>query len=249
MSKLNVRLHYTYYILIISFLLTGQFLNIIIITMLILVHELGHYIACVITKIKVKEIIIYPYGGITKINDVIDIPLESEFIISISGIIMQSLFYLLIFILYRNNIVREYSYLLFRKYHYTMLIFNLVLIYPLDGIKILNVFINKIFNYRLSNIIVIVISIVNIFVLFFYFRFNYSYVMIVSVLVSYIIDYVKNINYIYNRFLLEKYLYRKIYKRKRIIDNKNKMYRNTTHLVRYNKKYYKEDDFLRKVFD
>lgn len=245
----KIKFHYTYYIISISFLLTGSFLNLIIFTSLIIIHELGHYLACLITKINVKNIIIYPYGGITKIEDIIDIDFNKELLISISGVVMQSIYFLLIYILYKNYLIRDYTFNIFCKYHYSMLIFNLIPIYPLDGSKILNIVINKLFNFKLSNIILIVISIINMIVMLFIYNINYSYVMIIGILINYLFNYVKNINYLYNRFLLEKYLYKRKYNNKKIINNYNKMYRNTNHIIKNNKKYTKEEDFLVKMFD
>ena len=245
----KIKFHYTYYILVLSFLLTGQFINLLIFTSLIIIHELGHYISCKILNIKVKNITIYPYGGITKINSIIDIDLNKELIISISGIIIQTIYYYIIYILFKNNIIRPYIYNLFNKYHYSILIFNLIPIYPLDGSKILNVLINKLFNYKLSNILTIIISIINIILILFIFKFNYSFILILGILINYLYNYLKNIKYIYNRFLLEKYLYKTKYKNKKIINNYNKMYRNTNHIIKNNKKYLKEEDFLSKLFD
>ena len=73
--------------------------------------------------------------------------------------------------------------------------------------------------------------------------------MIIGVLIKYLYDYIKNINYLYNRFLLEKYLYKTKYNNKKIINNYNKMYRNTNHIIKNNNKYQKEEDFLIKMFD
>ena len=245
----KIKFHYTYYIISISFLFTGQFLNLLIFTSLIIVHELGHYIACLITKINVKNIIIYPYGGITKLDDIIDIDFSKESLISISGIVIQSIYFLLIYVLYRNQLIRDYTYNIFYRYHYSMLIFNLIPIYPLDGSKILNIIINKLFNFRFSTIILIIISIINMIVISFIYNINYSYIMIICVLINYLIDYIKNIDYLYNRFLLEKYLYKRKYNNNKIIKNYNKMYRNTNHIIKNNKKYTKEEDFLMKMFD
>ena len=63
----------------------------------VLNHELGHYLSSKILNIEVKNITIYPYGGITKLNSVIDIDLTKELIISISGIIMQTIYYFIIY--------------------------------------------------------------------------------------------------------------------------------------------------------
>jgi len=245
----KIKFHYTYYIISFSFLLTGQFLNLLIFTSLIVIHELGHYLACSITKVNVKNIIIYPYGGITKIDDIIDIDLRKELLISILGIIIQSIYFFIIHILYKNYLIRDYVYNIFCNYHYSMLIFNLIPIYPLDGSKILNIVINKIFNFKISNLLLIIISIINIILMIFIYKINYSYIMIIGVLINYLYNYINNINYLYNRFLLEKHLYKKKYKSKKIINNYNKMYRNTNHIIKNNNKYQKEEDFLIKMFD
>jgi len=245
----KIKFHYTYYIISISFLITGSFLNLLIFTSLIIIHELGHYLACLLTKVNVNKIVIYPYGGITKIDDIIDIDFSKELLISISGIVMQSIYFLIIHLLYNNYYIRYYTYNLFSNYHYSMLIFNLIPIYPLDGSKILNIVINKIFNFKLSNIILIIISIINMIIMLFIYKVNYSYIMIIGVLVNYLYDYIKNINYLYNRFLLEKHLYKTKYNNKKIINNYNKMYRNTNHIIKNNNKYQKEEDFLIKMFD
>ena len=245
----KIKFHYTYYIISISFLITGSFINLLIFTSLIIIHELGHYMACLITKVNVNKIIIYPYGGVTKIDDVIDIDFSKELLISISGIVMQSIYFFMIYLLHNNYYIRDYTYNLFCNYHYSMLIFNLIPIYPLDGSKILNIVINKIFNFKLSNIILIIISIINMIIMLFIYKVNYSYIMIIGVLVNYLYDYIKNINYLYNRFLLEKHLYKTKYNNKKIINNYNKMYRNTNHIIKNNDKYQKEEDFLVKMFD
>lgn len=245
----KIKIHYTYYIIIVSFLLTGCFINLIAFTSLIIIHELGHYYTCKILKIKVDNIIIYPYGGITKINDKIDINLNKELLISISGIIIQSIYFFIIYLLYKNNFLREYTYNIFFKYHYNILIFNLIPIYPLDGSKILNIIINKIFNFKLSNILIIIISIINIILLLFIYKFNYSYIMILGILINYLYNYLTNIKYIYNRFLLEKYLYKTNFKNKKIINNYKNMYRNTNHIIKKDNIYQKEVDFLSKMFD
>ena len=77
-SILNrIEFHYTYIILAISFILTGYFTNLIIFTSIILFHELGHYILAKIYKLNPEKIIIYPFGGITKLNHLINVPIKN----------------------------------------------------------------------------------------------------------------------------------------------------------------------------
>ena len=48
--------------------LTGHFSNLFVFTSLILIHEVGHFFMAVFLRYKVEKIIIYPYGGLTKID-------------------------------------------------------------------------------------------------------------------------------------------------------------------------------------
>jgi len=51
-----------------------------------------------------------------------------------------------------------------------------------------------------------------------------------------IYKFYNDISYIYNRFLLERYLYNINYKKKIIISDENKMYKNKSHLFIKNDK-------------
>ena len=57
------------------------------------------------------------------------------------------------------------------------------------------------------------------------------------------------ISYIYNRFLIERYIYNINYKNKKIISDENKMYKNKTHLFIRNGKIVSENEYLSKIFD
>lgn len=57
-----------------------------------------------------------------------------------------------------------------------------------------------------------------------------------------------SINYIYNRFLLERYLYDINYQDKKIITNVSKMYKNKSHLLIEDGKIIPEKKFLSEYF-
>ncbi|MBQ8219054.1 MAG: hypothetical protein IJZ79_04805, partial [Bacilli bacterium] len=156
---MKVEFHYTYLLIALSFILTGYFSNILVFTSIILIHELGHYTTSKLYKLNPDKIIIYPYGGITKLNIPINTNINKELHIAISGVIFQSIYYLIIFFLYKNNFIREYIFNEFTTYHYSILIFNLLPIHPLDGSKILNLFLLKFFPYKLTLKLNIYISI------------------------------------------------------------------------------------------
>ena len=242
--------HKTYIILALSYIITGYYLNLIVLTSLIIVHELGHYTSAKILNFNVKKIIIYPYGGITIIDDLINKNINKEIIVAISGVLYQSLFYIIILYLNKLNIIRDYTFNIYTIYHKSLLFFNLLPIHPLDGSKILNLIISKFIYYNLSNKITIYISIITLIILLKtkIYNNNYSYIFILSILITYIYKYIKNLKYIYNKFLLERYIYNIDYKKISIINNINKMYKNRTHIIKNKKKYFKEKKYLDKYF-
>ena len=247
----KIEFHYTYIIMAFGLVITGNFVNLIIFTSLIIIHEMGHIIISKILSYKIDKVIIYPYGGFVKLNTRINTKIENDLLVAISGIIMQSIYFGIIFFLYRNGIVREYIYSLFLLYHKSMLIFNLLPIYPLDGAKIVNLILSKYFSFNIANYISIVISLITV-IFFLYsdiYENNYSIILVIGVLMKNIYKFYKDISYIYNRLILERYLFKFNYKKKVIIKNKDKMYKNRVHIFNDNGKLMNEKEYISTFFE
>ena len=242
----KIEFHYTYIIMVFGLIITGHFLNLIVFTSIIVIHELGHIITSILFKYQIDKVIIYPYGGLTKINKLINTKINNDIIVALSGIIMQTIYFILVLFLYKNSIIREYTYNLFCIYHKSIVLFNILPIIPLDGSKIVNLILSKYISYDLSNKLTIVVSLITIIIFLFsdIFDKNYSIVMIIGVLLNNIYKFYKELVYVYNRFLLERYLYNFNYSKYKIIDNKKKMYKNKNHYIKYNGKIYKEKEYL-----
>lgn len=249
-GKKLIRFHSTYLLMGICFILSGYFINLIVFTSLIVIHELGHYIVARILKFEVTEIVIYPYGGITKLNDLINRRIDEELLIALFGVIMQFLFYLVIVYIYREGYIREYTYNLYTIYNSRMIFFNLLPIYPLDGGRIVNLLLGKVVSYNMSNKLTVIISSVVILVIvcFNVYKINFSNIMIYFIMVSYIIDYIKKLKYLYNRFLLERYLYNLEFDKVKIIQNKMNMFKDREHIIYKDNRYYREREVLDEYF-
>lgn len=70
--------HYTYIIMAFGLVLTGHFINLIAFTSLIIIHEFGHVITATIYKYRIKKITIYPYGGITEFDTLVNTKIEKD---------------------------------------------------------------------------------------------------------------------------------------------------------------------------
>ena len=233
-----------------GYVISGYYINLIAITSLLLIHELGHYTAAKLLKFKVLKIVIYPFGGITKIHDLINKDINEEILVATSGVIFQFIFYLIIVYLNHINIIRDYTLNIYTLYNNQIIFFNLMPIYPLDGSKIINLLLSKFFNYNLSNKLTIIISLIgmSLFILTSSYNHNYSYIMVLSVLIIYNYKFIKQLKYIYNKFLLERYLYNISYPKIKIINNGNKMYKNNSHIIKVNNNYITEKKYLSKYY-
>ena len=198
----------TLYFLLLLFL-CGYLKIGIIIFLIVLFHELGHIFFIKLFKYKIINVTLYPFGGITKVDKDINTPLNKELLIACGGIIFQLILFIIIYLLPINIITKNLLY----KYNMSILLFNMLPIIPLDGSIIINSLLNKIFSYKVSYYLYIIISIIfSIFYLFFNYWYSLNNYLIVSLFIIKTYYAIKNYKYLKTRFLLERYLNKYEYK-------------------------------------
>ena len=238
--KINISV----YVLALIAILTASFKEFLTIIYLIVIHEIGHSLAAFSLGIKVKEIRIYPLGGISKFDMPLNINPLKELIVLINGPLFQEIAYRVASIVIPSQIS------LISTYHYNILIFNLLPIYPLDGGKLLKLITDKFIPYKNSLRLVILISYIMIIVFLFKVEIISINTIIICIFLLYlIIKEEKKINYIYNKFLLERYLGNYKFKDTTIIKSINNFHRNKNHLVKVGQKYYSEKDVLKEKYN
>lgn len=240
------------YFLILSFLITGLIKNILLIYLIVIVHELGHIFIIKRLKYKIIKVEIYPMGGITSIDKKINTKITHEILISLFGVIFQIILGLLIYILYQNSFIRESTYILFKSYNKTIMLFNLLPIIPLDGYIFLRSILEYIFPYKKTYYISLILSIISIILFITYNEvFSLNNYLIISFLIYKIITSIKEFKYIYMRFLTERYLYELPYEKLKY-ENKmdiNLLKKDTYHYFKTKDKVYSEKKILSKIFN
>lgn len=240
--KININ-NSTYICLLLSFL-AGYFEYVYLFLITILIHECGHMIFAKIIGFKFDKIILYPFGGITIYNEDLNVNSNKELFVLLGGIIFQLLFFILLVILYNNLYITEHTFKIIKKINIILVSFNFMPVIPLDGGKLTNIILDKLFSYRLSNIISIIISIV--FICLFILKNKTIFGIILTLfLIKSIIIEITNLKYKYNKFLLERYINKYKFKKTIIVSNIYKMKRDRKHII--NNTF--EDDFLCKLFD
>ena len=145
---------------------------------------------------------------------------------------------------------------LVKKYNYSILIFNLLPIVPLDGYRIINIILNMYIPYSYSLKISGIISFFSMFIitflfLFFKIKLEISYIILFIFLIKKIINYFKDIPYLFNKFLIERYINKLNAKKIILIKGYRleKLRRQKRHLFIIGKKSYTERQILSKKFD
>ena len=216
-------------------LITGYFKETFIIMTIIFIHELGHIIASLMFRWKIEKIVVLPFGAITFFNVLINTSLLEEFIVAIMGPIFQIVFTLIL----NNEIVNFYSYII--------LIINLIPIYPLDGAKILYVFLNKIFPFKMSHKLIVLISYFIASFLMFIMLLNKNIIMILFLLflLLKLKEEINNHSLIFNKFLYERYLYDLNFRKKRLVFRIDKFKKGYYHYIRLSNNILDEKNYLK----
>ncbi len=191
----------------------------------------------------IDKIYIYPYGGYSKFNEDINRPLKEEFMILLMGPVFQIIYYFI----FKNIFISDFT-----VFHYSILLFNLLPIYPLDGGKLINIMFSCKFSYLNSFKITMIISyVVLLFIgVNFYDKLNSLNMAMIGLLVLFkLIEEHRKIGYYFNKFLLERYLKKYNFKKNKTIKNIDNMIRDTKHIIKEKNIYYTEKEYLTKRYN
>lgn len=194
------------------------------------------------------KIYIYPFGGISKFHLSLNEDLYKEFIILLMGPLLQFIFSI---VLVKIPFFSHYSEII-KVYNYTILGFNLLPIYPLDGGKLLNIILSLKESFSRSLTITLIISYIVVFIfgiIYMFKDFSLNIIIIISFLVFKVTSEWKNKKYLTDKFLLERYLHKYKFKKRKNVNSINEFMRNRNHLVKIGDRYYTERDVLNKKFN
>lgn len=237
MMKL-IKINVSFYFYAILLILTGYINYLLIFAIIIFFHELGHIICIKLFGYQINKLTVYPCGAIMDTNIPLNIKSSRLFIISIAGITMQ----VLLFIIIKPSI--GYNYVIFKQLNTIFLIFNLLPIYPLDGYKISISFLETIYPYKK----VIYASIKISFVALILFIVSTKNILLFIILIFLNIHYYRHRQYIINKFLLERHLYPHQQKKCKYINSLDYIYKCRKNYIKYLGIYYDELDIIKKKF-
>jgi stage IV sporulation protein FB len=205
----SIHIHPVLYIFIIISFLTGTFLELFIIFSLVLFHELGHFTAAKFLKWRIKNIVLWVFGGVMDTDEHGNKPMKEEVLVTIAGPFQHLIIYFFCFLAETFQLLPVSILELVLYYNTVLLIFNLIPIWPLDGGKLLLLFISTYFPYRKSYHFTILFSMITILcilcfqLLFFPFTLSTFFIWIFLFMENRA-DW-KQRFYVFMRFLLKRY--------------------------------------------
>lgn len=151
-------------------------------------------------------------------------------------------------ILYNNGYVLSKTFIIFKDINILLFSFNFLPIIPLDGSGLLNIIFSNFFSFYKSLNLTIYTSIITIIVVILAFN-NLLIVILSIILIKEIINLIKNKEVIFNKFLLERYLYYFDFELGHNIKDIKNIRRNKKHNIIKEGKIMTEKEYLKKIFD
>lgn len=226
MSKIRVDIS-TYVIVLLSFL-AGYFEYTFLTIIIIIVHEMGHFLTGYFLKLKVKEISLFMFGGVTIFDEDLNLNIFKELLVVVMGPVVQMLFYMLVYYLYTKGFVSVNTMKKVSTINLILLEFNLLPILPLDGGKILNNILDLILSYDLAHKVSLAVSFLALPLVFLF----DNKLIIILVVISLLVRLFEEINwhkFRINKLLLERKLKGIKFKKVREFKSLTKVKRNVTY--------------------
>ncbi len=250
MKNTLIKIDISTYLFILLAFLAGYIKSILLIYLIVIIHEFGHFFFFKIFKINVIKMVIYPFGGITIVDKKIHERIYKTIICSLGGLIFQIFLFFIFLFLLKYNFINNYTFTLFKTYNLTLFLFNLLPIIPLDGSKIYFAILTKYISFRLSYYLMLILNMIFLILFVSYimiFRVN-DFILITFLVLEYIKE-IKNFKYTINKFYLERILSPHFYNA--IINNCSNINHfkiNKFYYLKEDNKYINEKDYLLKYY-
>lgn len=213
--------------MLLSFL-AGYFEYTFLTIIIIIVHEMGHFLTGCFLKLKVKEISLFMFGGVTIFDEDLNLNIFKELLVVVMGPVVQMLFYMIVYYLYTKGFVSVNTMKKVSTINLILLEFNLLPILPLDGAKILNNILDLILSYDLAHKVSLAVSFLALPLVFLF----DNKLIIILVVISLLVRLFEEINwhkFRINKLLLERKLKGIKFKKIREFESLTKVKRNVTY--------------------
>ncbi|MCJ8006976.1 site-2 protease family protein [Lederbergia wuyishanensis] len=190
-------------------IITGYFWQLLFLFMIVFIHEIGHAAAAAHFGWKIKRIVILPFGGLCEVDEHGNREINEDLIVIVAGplqhlIIAAIIPMLVMFSFLSADVAKQLS-----LYNFMILMFNLIPVWPLDGGKLIQLFLSTRHPYikacRISLVSSFAVLIALHTVLLLFYPLNINIWLILLYLDLTLWSDWKQQRYVFMRFLLERH--------------------------------------------
>ncbi|TKI56428.1 stage IV sporulation protein FB [Brevibacillus antibioticus] len=145
---IRFRIHLLFWAVIGLSVVTGHFLEVITLFVIVLIHELGHVAMARELGWTVKEVLLLPFGGVATMEDSYATDPMDEIVVALAGPFLNMVMMAASYLFWFMGIWTEEWARFFLVSNLTIALFNLVPIWPLDGGRILLAVLCWFMSYR-----------------------------------------------------------------------------------------------------
>ncbi|KYD10881.1 M50 family metallopeptidase [Heyndrickxia sporothermodurans] len=210
----KIHIHPLFWIIVGIAVITARFHELLILFSILFIHEMGHSIMAHFFSWRIKKISILPFGGVAEMDEHGNRPLKEELLVILAGPIQHVWLAIVMFVLFKMHIISISFFQTFMDYNLMILLFNLLPIWPLDGGKLLHLLfsVNKPFlqairiTLFISLLFLLIFHVISIIIT----PFNLNiWIVVIYLYISLWAEW-KQMNFVFMRFLLERYYGKKM---------------------------------------
>lgn len=134
---MNIHIHPMLWFIALIAIMTAQFQTLLLLFWIVLWHELGHVFAAHLFSWRVKRVLLLPFGGVAEMDEHGNRPFYEELIVTIAGPLQHLIIFFIAYIAHHANVISSEMYRQLLEYNLSILLINLLPIWPLDGGKLL----------------------------------------------------------------------------------------------------------------
>ena len=155
-----IDIHPLLWVVIALSVVTAHFLEVCLLLGIIFIHEMGHAAAASFFSWRIKRITLLPFGGVAEMDEHGNRPLKEETLVVLAGPLQHVWMVALAYGLVSFNLMSEDLFQLFLGYNLMIFVFNLFPVWPLDGGKLVFLFLSLKSSFPKAHRLTLILSLV-----------------------------------------------------------------------------------------
>lgn len=219
----EIQLHPLFILFAAVAIISGSFVELITILVIVIIHECGHYVAARFFSWRIIRMYIWIFGAVMETEEHGVRSIREEAIVVLFGPFQHIWIYGVTWILQYYELLHSTVIDGIFFYNTVILVFNLLPIWPLDGGKILYLFLTYVYPYQRGYENTLIISCISCILLSIWicvwYSFHIQWIFMMAFLLLEIWREWKNKSYVYMRFLLHRLQNQSVHKSTHIIES------------------------------